>query len=1115
MNPVVDAAQRAQALDVQRSFRVTAPAGSGKTELLIQRFLALLPTVERPEQVLAITFTRKAAAEMLERLVEALWAAEAATPITSQHQQRTRDLASAALAHGRQLGWALTREIARFNIRTIDGLCSSLARQMPVTSGFGGAANPLDDATPLYREAVNELFSLAGGSRPEAADLDALLLHFDNNWEQLSGLLAAMLGKREQWMEYVEAGRDAGAAERRLVATVTALVGEELAQIEACLAPWLARLYPLFAYAQGQLGNTVPALCPAADAASLESWRAIGNALLTGGGELRKRVDKRNGFPVGNDAEKAQKAAFHALLEDIAESTPALPAQLKRLFWLPSMDGNSSSWQLVIHLSRVLPLLYACLLLVFSRRAAVDHTQIAVSAIDALGDDDAPTELALRLDYQIAHILVDEFQDTSNLQYRLVERLSRGWQQHNAEHPATPRTLFIVGDGMQSIYGFRNANVGLFQRAGEQGFNGLAPEPVALQCNFRSQQHVVDWVNSTFAEVFPDAGDLRRGTVGFSAAVAVRPPVEGEPAVEAHCFHGEDGAAQEASWLAEQIASALAGDSAGSIAVLGRTRGHLAPLVGELRRRNIAFAAQDMDPLGKSPLVIDLMSLCRALANPGDRLAWLALLRAPWCGLSLADLHLLAGGDKPGEPNNPATLLLFETAPAGLSAAGQTRFTRIAGCLRRAWHKRDQLALRVWVEQLWEQLGGPATALEEGQLQDAQHFFTLLERAEREDIGLDPAWLQERVDRLYAPGGAPESRLQVMTLHRAKGLEFDWVIMPALARGQRNDQRQILLWDEFNGSDGSHGFLLAADDHGLGTVPGLYGYLQETRKEKVRHETARLLYVGTTRAIRRLTLSAVLSPEDPESEELVPGEFRPPADGTLLAHIWPRFQREMTVHASMAIEREASASHKLRILRNPPPAPPAPEPGALNLPTPVRNRLERCVGTVTHWALERLASQSPLPEALTGQLSAACEHQLRQLGLNPALLAQAIAAVTANVNQTLADREHGRWILDAAHEDASAELALTWREGEQLRDLVIDRTFVDRSSGLRWVIDYKSSGPGEGVALAAFLAEEAARYEAQLRSYRDCMAQLDDTPVRCALYFTRLGLFHPLPQLDT
>ncbi|MEM8563539.1 MAG: UvrD-helicase domain-containing protein, partial [Pseudomonadota bacterium] len=143
---VVDAAQRLQVIDPLHSYCVSAPAGSGKTELLIQRYLCLLGRVVKPEQVLAITFTRKAAAEMRERIVQALQGAERGTAILNPHQQRTRDLAKSVLIRDREQCWNLLRDVSRLNIKTIDGFCSTLTRQMPILSQFGGQVQVLDDA---------------------------------------------------------------------------------------------------------------------------------------------------------------------------------------------------------------------------------------------------------------------------------------------------------------------------------------------------------------------------------------------------------------------------------------------------------------------------------------------------------------------------------------------------------------------------------------------------------------------------------------------------------------------------------------------------------------------------------------------------------------------------------------------------------------------------------------------------------------------------------------------------------------------------------------------------------------------------------------------------------
>jgi ATP-dependent helicase/nuclease subunit A len=1104
---IADARQRAEALDVGHSFCVTAPAGSGKTELLIQRYLALLGRVERPEQVLAITFTRKAAAEMRERVMQALQQALAGMPCESEHQQVTRSLAESALVRSDAGNWHITRDLSRLNIKTIDSFCAGLTRQMPILSRFGGQAQAVDDARPLYLEAVGELYDLLDSGRPEANDIAQLLLHFDNNWDRLGELLVSMLAKRDQWHEYMGARRSPEEAEQRLLATVEAVVEESLQEVATALDPWQDEILDLLCYSRNEMGEAVPAEFPRAVAGDTECWRLIGELFLTQAGTFRKTVNVRNGFPAGKGEPEQRKAHFKDLVSRMSQQSE-LETDLQRLASLPQMSENTASWQLVLHLSHVLPLLAACLLLVFERRGSVDHSQVALSALDALGDEDAPTELALRLDYSIEHILVDEFQDTAINQYRLVERLTRGWWQHNEVNPAAARTVFIVGDGMQSIYGFRNANVGLFLKARQQGFNGVVPKGLSLRCNFRSQAGVVEWVNDTFRHAFPAQDNIRRGRVSFTDAVAVKPALE-RPAVSMQGFYGEQGPLQEAAWLVEQLQQALAREEYESIAILGRSRNQLAPILELLRAAKIPFAAQEMDALSGSPAIVDLTSLCRALACPADQVSWLSLLRAPWAGLALGDLHrvVLAAGSY----GDIGEFLRRGVFPEGISEAAAATLARLSQCFRWAEQKRDRLALRVWVEQLWQHLGGPESLAEARHLADAGRFFALLQTAQEQGVGLDIDWLQERLARLYASGDAPGARLQVMTLHKAKGLEFDWVIIPALARGTRGDSRDILLWDEYNSPGGERGFLLAADDHSDDKAPTLYNFLKRQRREKSRLETTRLLYVGATRAIRELTLTASFR----GGEDTEPGQepdLTAPSEASLLAPIWPVFERSMILHQPTPAEiAPAVRGSLLQRLQHPPGFTLADGEVAdgPNRPERALNRLDRHVGTAVHLALELLGKMSELPAQIPETLEQRLEQELKSLGVWGESLELCMARVRSAVERTLGD-EQGRWILCSSHPEAASELALTRAIGGEVEDLVIDRTFVDAQSGERWVIDYKNSAPADGVAVTDFAAEEAGRYRPQLSAYRAAVSTLGPQPVRCALYFTSLGLLHPL-----
>ena len=1113
---IVDAGERRSALDPCGSFCVSAPAGSGKTELLIQRYLSLLTRVARPEQVLAITFTRKAAAEMKQRVIQSLVDAKHNTACDTQHQQATRQLALQALEADSEQQWQLLDNPSRLNIKTIDSFCAGLVRQMPVLSEFGAHASIVEQAQELYTEAVQELFARLEQSHPIATDLKALLAHFDNNWQQVQQLLVNMLARRDQWGDYIGIHHDPDGAEAHVGEAVARMVAEDLLAIQNAMAQEADELIQLQAYQAQQLDGLALSRLPATSPEATGQWRALSQLLLTKTGSWRKTVDKRSGFPSQTAEHKARKTQLLELIGRL-RLLEGLEQALQAVNLLPSMEGESESWQLVVHLSRLLPHLAAELLLVFANRGQVDHSQVALSALQALGEDLAPTELALRLDYSIEHILVDEFQDTAFNQYELIRRLTRGWAQHNAQNPSAPRTIMVVGDGMQSIYGFRDANVGLFLKARQQGFNGVTLQHLPLRCNFRSDEGVVDWVNQTFSWAFPQRDNISRGQVRFTEAVAVKPD-HLVPAVMMHGFAGDGELVDQAEvdLICRETERGVADSGCKSIAILGRSRSQLQPIIAAFRRRGIDYSAQDMDRLAQSALIIDLLSLCRALNNPADRVAWLAILRAPWCGLRLADLHRLAhhpGAKMPGSLwanlNNPELL-------AGLSEDGRHRAQHLLIPLQHAFATRDRLNLRVWVEQLWLGLGGAAVVDEALQLADAEQFFQLLEQAEQEGVGLSISWLERRLDGLYMNAENPHSKVQLMTLHRAKGLEFDWVFIPRLGRKTGVDQRRLLEWDEHSSEQGKRSFMLAADDHSGSTEPTLYNYLRSQRKAKTRLELTRLLYVGCTRAVSYLLLSAALKADGKDQDH-----WAAPASDTLLSCIWPTFSQQMTVQDCSAEAADQAIDHAevdettlyrlpLGLLNS---GHCLPESGdgdiseETNIPTASLNWQERHVGTVIHQVLEHYAGSTPLPKHPSESDRRQWSWRLQQLGLLGESLDTALASVEQSICTTLAD-DKGRWILDAQHQDSARELAISYSLGGATGDLVIDRTFIDQ--GIRWIIDYKSSRPEAEQPLADFLAQETASYSDQLDLYRRAMQSSGELPVRCALYFTALGLFHTL-----
>ncbi|MBF0626048.1 MAG: UvrD-helicase domain-containing protein [Magnetococcales bacterium] len=1099
-----DAQIRREALDPRRSFIVQAPAGSGKTGLLTQRYLRLLAGVERPEEVVAITFTRKAAAEMRHRILEALERAAVPDAPAAEPDRSTWRLAREVLDRDRVRAWSLTHTPSRLRILTIDALCAAIARQMPVTSGLGVDPELCDAPIPLYRRAAREVLGHLGGDNRWSRPVARLLDHLDNRIDRAETLLAGLLARRDQWLRHLAGGAPDRVALEGALATV---IDGRLQRLAARFPPAARRHLPaLAAFAAAHLppeaGDDHPLLAwrnqerfPDPLAADLPLWRGLRALLLTGRDTWRARLDKNLGFP---PSAKAEKQAFKALLDEL-QIQESLDVAIAQVGWLPDPDYGAERWAILEALARLLPLAAATLRVIFAETGQVDHAEVALRALQGLGQPDAPTDLALTLDGALWHLLVDEFQDTSQGQFRLLARLTAGWS------PGDGRSLFLVGDPMQSIYRFREAEVGLFQRVVDQGLGSLRPEFLTLAVNFRSDGALVAWVNDLFGDLAPRGGDALTGAAPAVRAVPFHPAASGDPvAVHGFAAGRED---QEAAAVARLAGAALAADPAASVAILVRARGHLARVIPELRAARMPFQAVEIAGLADRPVVRDLIALTRALIHPADRVSWLAVLRAPWCGLTLADLHVLAadGGAVPLWDR------LLQSSPA-LSADGAARVERLVGVLgpllaadRRVGFDQGSGSLRRRVEGAWLALGGPATLAEPGDLDDAATCLELVESLERGGTLTDFRLLEEGLAGLRAAGVDVGARLQIMTIHKAKGLEFDTVILPGLGRSTRGGEAPLLRWLELAEAAPGQELLLGTLQRLDRREPDpIHAFLGALDREKETLEAVRLLYVAVTRARRRLVLTGC------------GGAEVQPRRGSLLGLLWSRVAQAFP--EPVAAEDAAPAELPVApppLLRFPaawrPPAPAAgleplsmaEEGPAAAIPFDWAGATVRAVGRVTHRWLQRMAREGAAAwsaERVTASREL-CAAQLAGEGVPEEELAAAVAQVRAALNNCLVD-DRGRWLLFEDHPEAATELALTGVSGGRLVRVVLDRTFVDRQ-GQRWIVDYKT-GLHLGGDREGFLDNEVARYRGQLESYAALLATRERRPIRLGLYFPLL-----------
>ena len=1083
-----DAEARERALDPGASFIVQAPAGSGKTSLLVQRFLVLLSQVEQPEAIVAITFTRKAAAEMRARIVAALERANTGETGASCHDRITYEAARAALQRDRQLGWELRSHPARLRIQTIDSLCASIVQRMPWMSRTGGMPGIVEDARELYRETAQRTLGHLTQGGPAGAAVERLLLHLDNNYRTVRAMFEELLPRRDQWLRHIGVGSGGAALRATLEDSLAGVVEHGLAKAASRILPLeLGRIVDLHNFAGPRMEPARPRLecVPGTAARDLGAWQSIAAFLLTTGDAWRRSVNAAQGFPPQFNEEKRK---FLELVASLATDEALLPA-LTEIRKLPDARFPDEQWRILEALLTLLPVSAAELKLTFREYGLVDFVELGEAARAALGTPDRPADLALSLGDRVQHLLIDEFQDTSVSQLEIARRLVAGWDDGDA------RTLFLVGDPMQSIYRFREAEVGLFLRARIEGVGAVRCEPLRLTSNFRSRPAVVDWVNSAFSRIFPQTEDAALGAVVFSDSLPARPH-DYSSSVAVHAYSDPD-ERPEAEAVARICEDAIA--IGASAAVLVRARSHATAIVAELARRRIPFRAVDFDPLAERPAILDLQALTRALLHPGDRAAWLAILRAPWCGLTLDELHQLAAPD-------PRAILWLQLAAL---ESPPPRLLRFREALAAPLSQVRRVPLRQSVETAWLRLGGRDCLTSTTDSADCARYFDLLDELDHggeTDFDL----LHRRLGQLYGVKPPAEgAAIELMTIHKAKGLEWDTVIVPGLGREAASDGQTMLRWSEAPLPDGSTRLLLAPieatrEEH---TDP-IFAYLARMERQRSRYEAARLLYVAATRARECLHL---LGHAEPNAK----GEVKP-RSGTLLHLLWPVVQEQFAAPGSfspgLAVAIVSPLDQTIRRLPAgwQPPSAEAPAP-----PWEPRDTEEtkvtfewagdmlRHAGSVTHRWLERIAREGleAWPAGRVPEQRGAIRSAIEGLGLGENEVAGAVVIVEEALARTLADNR-GRWILEP-HAESAVELRVSVFDDGAIHHCSIDRSFVD-AQGMRWIVDYKT-GSHEGAGIEQFLDRERERYRARMNRYVRYFRATEDRPIRLGLYYPLLG----------
>ena len=1171
---LADGPQRHRAVDPSSSFHLEAPAGSGKTSLLTARFLRLLSTVDHPRQILALTFTNKAAGEMRERVRVTLARAAGGWEPSNPYDVEALDWATAALKrHGRCRDLLMGGEYVQ--IQTFHSFCFALVCQAPLEAGIipGSTLLVETDQAVLLRDTIDttlrEVLERAVHDPWRRAAEDRLL-YLNNSWPVLARELEEIMQRREALGELI------GVLNRENAETSFLAGLRELVEAEAGILTTTFGRTPLAASWGGFLEDlrrnggsaaaVLPERLPGTAWEDLPEWLAMAETLLTRGGEPRKRVGPATGFYSG-----FAKSRWFEAVRDI----PSVVAErLHAVRELPLCDAAAPDvealWDLVLLVHAVAG--------AYEERCrqlhVMDFSALETAAL-RLFESIHPTDLQLLLDEQIRHVLVDEFQDTSRQQWLLLRRLCGGWT------PGDGRTLFVVGDPKQSIYGFRKAEVGLFMEAARglplESSVLLPLENLTLRTNFRSTPGLIGWCNHLFGktvmadpreeldevrfvEASPPGGE-GRGAGGKDESGGIGQPAEGpDLALFARWPDAPSARAREATWIARSVSAELAEQPAGgdrTIGILLFARTHLPTYLEALSDAKVVVQVAEGLKLTERPEVSYLWQLCRALALPHDHLAWAAQLRSPWLSLDY-DGILAVSRQEPGPWVEKIRAYARENEEV------QTFWEN----LREARQHLGREPLADVVESAWLSLGGVRlTAARWGGrgIACCRRFLDLVRAAEVNEPIQTVKRVEELIEDVFEPvePDAASSRIHVMTVHRAKGLEFDSVYLPfmdwnPLAR-ERAAKPPYLLE---RGMLASGRYLLAVrPDRREGEADPVYRRLQKLRLGRRWGEARRLFYVAATRARSRLRMSGLLPTGREGSEPSFPTE-------SVLSWLDDCYRLGEALDfpsrtlGSGDVSGEVSRwrmewkapDDGFRVVVEPPVPPPAAiipaEPplavlhpasferertsfkvvlpsglGGTGVEPPTDGEAEavlretrhfagpdpRILGVLVHRLLECCGRRQDLP--LLKGIADLARHEGAADGEEASSLARlALAEVAACLDDPLL-REFFRLPGNRLLAEQPVEAI---RSPKTLLSGVVDLAAFHEN---RWrLVDFKTSRSSVGEGPEMFCRRESRKYWPQLRAYRHMWAKtkgIAEAEVDAAIFWTAYGLWERLPEGST
>jgi ATP-dependent helicase/nuclease subunit A len=846
-NPPADAPQRLQAISIHHSVAVVAPAGSGKTSLLLARFLNALVSVGSPEEVLAITFTNDAANEIRERVIHQIKSAGDSINPVAPHEQHVRNIAVEVHKKDKELGWNLTTNPHRLRIMTIDAYCAKLVADMPVTTGIGGSIKPVDDPRHMYREAVLNTLSMATTSLPNSEASQCVidvLSYVQYRYESLLAPMQDLLSKRDQWLLLGRSFNieDANAFLTNYVHGACFDLKSELSRLDG--ESLIADISAASAFSS-KLSFFADYKC-LPNESNVEFYQRLTSFLLTGAGTIRKTFTVRDGI----EGEGPSAPRIKEWAKSVSGHT-ALEAALQKIQGLPPAVYQGEDLEFVGSFFKFYELCIASLIEVFEHYSRCDFTEISLRAHIALGDDVVGYGDSMLREDRIAHLMVDEMQDTSYAQEVMLEKLVGAW----VDDIDKKRTIAFYGDLQQSIYKFRGAEPGLFKKIWVEGvFAGIKLSPLSLTTNFRSGPGLVDHFNDVFSPLFTGKSDL------FIEAQSYK---ESGTKIE-YISYVENTFEEEAKTLVAMLKEKIEYNPLQSVAVLARNRSHFADVIKELRSEGIKYGGKDLVKMVDMDHVRPVLSLVDVLVNAHNRLAWIEIARSSLVGLTWHSINELMNVH--ANTDFMASLKTFASNDA-FDSDQRTRAGHLINAFEEGVLSGDAIGLRV--KRIWMALKGHLMVSEDQQVDINTVFRCISEHSCGAEL-VSYTRFTQRIKSLYSTSTG--GQVMLMTFHGCKGLEFDHVFVLGLSRESRNHKPDIAEFDSFDGT-----VLIGGSKQ---KDSRLFKFIHQSKKQDSINEELRILYVALTRAKKALTVFCGSNDET--------GEPVAPKKSTMLSYIYER-----------------------------------------------------------------------------------------------------------------------------------------------------------------------------------------------------------------------------------